>query len=142
MEITIAQIPIVQEFEEVFQEISGLLPKREIDFCVELVPGTTPILKTPYRMAPTEMQELKRQVQELETLGFVLSSTSPWGAPVLFVKKKDGTQRLCIDYRELNKVTIKNRYPFLSIDDLFDQLQRVRVFSKIDLRSGYHQLLI
>ena len=93
-------------------------------------------------MAPTEMQELKKQVQELETLGFVRPSTSPWGAPVLFVKKKDGMQRLCIDYRELNKVTIKNRYPLPRIDDMFDQLQGARVFSKIDLQSGYHQLLI
>ena len=93
-------------------------------------------------MAPTEMLELKKQVQELEDSGFVRPSTSPWGAPVLFVKKKDETLRLCIDYRELNKVTIKNRYPLPQIDDLFDQLQGSTTFSKIDLRSGYHQLLV
>ena len=93
-------------------------------------------------MAPTKMQELKKQVQELEDLGFVRPSTSPWGAPVLFVKKKDGTLRLCIDYRELNKVTIKNKYPIPRIDDLFDQLQGATTFSKIDLRFGYHQLLV
>ena len=93
-------------------------------------------------MALTEMLELKKQVQELEDLGFVRPSTSPWGAPVLFVKKKDGIFRLCIDYRELNKVTIKNKYPLPRIDDLFDQLQGFRVFSKIDLHSGYHQLLV
>ena len=135
---TLEDILIVQDFEEVFRDISGLPPKREIDFCIELVPGTLPISKTPYRMAPTEMLELKKQVQEWEDLGFVRPSTSPWGAPVLFVKKKDGTFRLCIDYRELNKVTIKNKYPLPRIDDLFDQLQGSRVFSNIDLRSGYH----
>ena len=122
-EIIVAQIPVVQVFEDVFQDISGLPPKREIDFCIELVPGTSPISKTPYRMAPTEMLELKNQVQELEDLRFVRPSTSPWGAPILFVKKKDGSLRLCIDYRELNKVTIKNKYPLPRIDDLFDQLQ-------------------
>ena len=88
------------------------------------------------------MQELKKQIQELEDLGFIRPSTSPWGAPMLFVKKKDGSMRLCIDYRELNKITIKNKYPLPRIDDLFDQLQGATVFSKIDLRSGYHQLLV
>ena len=115
-------MPIVQDFEYIFQEILGLPPKREIDLSIELVPGMSPIPKTPYRMAPMEMQELKKQAQELETLGFVRPSTLPWGTPILFIKKKDGTQRLCIDYRELNKVTIKNRYTFPRIDDLFDQL--------------------
>ena len=141
-EVTPTQFPIVRDYEDVFQAITGLPPKREIDFCIELIPGTTPISKTPYRMAPTEMQELKKQIQELEDLGFVRPSTSPWGAPVLFVKKKDGTLRLCIDYRELNQATIKNKYPLPRIDDLFDQLQGATTFSKIDLRSGYHQLLI
>ena len=110
-EIVVTQIPVVREFKDVFQDISRLPPKREIDFCIELVPGTSLISKTPYRMAPTEMLELKSQVQELEDLGFIRLSTSPWGAPVLFVKKKDGSLHLCIDYRELNKVTIKNKYP-------------------------------
>lgn len=96
----------------------------------------------PYRMAPAELKELKVQLQELIDRGFIRPSVSPWGAPVLFVKKKDGTMRLCIDYRQLNKVTIKNKYPLPRIDDLFDQLQGAKVFSKIDLRSGYHQLKI
>ena len=98
--------------------------------------------KAPYRMAPAELKELHEQLQELLNKGFIRPSHSPWGAPVLFVKKKDGTMRLCIDYRELNKVTIRNKYPLPRIDDLFDQLQGATVFSKIDLRSGYHQLKI
>ena len=105
-------------------------------------PGTEPISKAPYRMAPLELKELKVQMEELVSKSFVRTSTSPWGAPVLFVKKKDGSLRLCIDYRELNKVTIRNQYSLPRIDDIFDQLQGVRVFSKIDLRSGYHQLKI
>ncbi|KAA0056645.1 ty3-gypsy retrotransposon protein [Cucumis melo var. makuwa] len=120
----------------------GLPPPREIDFVIELEPDTAPISKAPYRMAPVELKELKVQLQELLDKGFIRPSVSPWGAPVLFVKKKDGSMRLCIDYRELNKVTVKNRYPLFRIDDLFDQLQGVTVFSKIDLRSGYHQLRI
>ena len=93
-------------------------------------------------MAPAKLKELKAQLQELVDGGFIRPSTSPWGAPVLFVKKKVGTWRLCIDYRQLNKVTIRNKYPLPRIDDLFDQLQGAKVFSKIDLRSGYHQLRI
>ena len=120
------------------EDLPGLPPDREIEFVIDLVPGTAPILKAPHRMAPTELKELKVQLQELLDKGFIRPSFSPWGAPVLFVKKKDGTMRLCIDYRELNKVTIKNRYPLPRIDDLFDQLQGASVFSKIDLRSGYH----
>ena len=110
-ELTITQIPVIGEFEDVFQSISWLPPQQEIDFFIELIPATAPISKALYRMAPTEMQELKKQIQELEDLGFIQPSTSPWGAPVLFVKKKDGSMRLCTDYRELNKVTIKNKYP-------------------------------
>ena len=113
-----------------------------MEFRIDLAPGATPIAKTPYRLAPTEMQELMKQLQELLDKGFIQPSTSPWGAPILFVKKKDGTMRMCIDYRELNKVTIKNRYPLPRIDDLFDQLQGASYFSKIDLRSGYHQLRV
>ncbi|KAG5536042.1 hypothetical protein RHGRI_023734 [Rhododendron griersonianum] len=140
---TLQDIPIVNEFPDVFPEdLPGLLVDREIEFVIDLVPGTQPISKTPYRMAPLELKELKVQLQELLDKGFIKPSISPWGAPVLFVKKKDGTMRLCIDYRELNKVTIKNRYPLPRIDDLFDQLQGARVFSKIDLRSGYHQLKV
>ncbi|XP_060969706.1 uncharacterized protein LOC133036944 [Cannabis sativa] len=134
---------VVAEFLDVFpEELPGLPPHREIEFVIELVPGTAPVSRAPYRMAPSELKELKIQLEELLKLGFIRPSYSPWGAPVLFVKKKDGTMRMCIDYRELNKVTIKNRYPLPRIDDLFDQLQGKKVFSKIDLRSGYHQLRI
>ena len=136
-------IPIVNEFSDVFpEELPGLPPNREIEFCIDLEPGTKPISKAPYRMAPVELQELKVQLQELLDTGFIRPSTSPWGAPVLFVKKKDGSMRLCVDYRELNRVTIKNRYPLPRIDDMFDQLQGAQYFSKIDLRSGYHQLKV
>ncbi|GKB11082.1 hypothetical protein Tco_0845005 [Tanacetum coccineum] len=106
------------------------------------IPGTTPVARATYRLAPSEMQELSDQLQELSDRGFIRPSTSPWGAPVLFVKKKDGSFRMCIDYQELNKLTIKNRYPLPKIDDLFDQLQDSSVYSKIDLRSGYHQLRV
>src|SRR5262249_34828909 len=117
-------------------------PDREIEFCIDVVAGTAPISLPPYRMAPAELRELKEQLQELLDQGFIRPSTSPWGAPVLFVKKKDGSLRLCIDYRQLNKATVRNRYPLPRIDDLFDQLQGAEYFSKVDLRSGYHQLRI
>ena len=120
----------------------GMPPDRDIDFCIDLEPGTRPISIPPYRMAPAELRELKAQLQELLSKGFIRPSASPWGAPVLFVKKKDGSFRMCIDYRQLNKVTIKNKYPLPRIDDLFDQLQGACIFSKIDLRYGYHQLKI
>lgn len=137
------EIPIVNEFSDVFpDELPGIPPERQVEFRIDLLPGATPIAKTPYRLAPTEMQELMSQIQELLDKGFIRPSSSPWGAPVLFVKKKDGSMRMCIDYRELNKVTIKNRYPLPRIDDLFDQLQGASYFSKIDLRSGYHQLKV
>ncbi|KAI3732714.1 hypothetical protein L1987_63921 [Smallanthus sonchifolius] len=103
---------------------------------INLIPGTAPIAKSPYKLAPNDMAELKKQLDELLENGFIRPCSSPWGAPVLFIKKKDGTMRMCINYRELNKVTIKNRYPLPRIDDLFDQLQGARCFSKIDLRSG------
>jgi hypothetical protein len=136
-------IPVVRDFSDVFpDELPGLPLDREIEFVIELAPGTAPISKAPYRMAPAELRELKEQLQDLLDKGFIRPSASPWGAPVLFVKKKDGSMRLCIDYRELNKVTIKNKYPLPRIDDLFDQLNGAQVFSKIDLRSGYHQLKI
>ena len=102
-----------------------------------MLPIISPISKAPYHMAPTELKELKEQLQELLDKGFIRPSASPWGAPVLFVKKKDRIMGLCIDYRELNRVTVRNKYPLPRIDDLFDQLQGARVFSKIDLRSGY-----
>ncbi|GKD85875.1 putative reverse transcriptase domain-containing protein [Tanacetum coccineum] len=136
-------IPVVREFLEVFPEdLPGLPPVRQVEFQIDLIPGAAPVARAPYRLAPSEMQELSNQLQELADRGFIRPSTSPWGAPVLFVKKKDGSFRMCIDYRELNKLTIKNRYPLPRIDDLFDQLQGSSVYSKIDLRSGYHQLRV
>ena len=130
---------VVCEYEIVFpDELPGLPPQRVVDFDIELHPGTSPISMTPYRMASVELQELRVQLQELLDKGFIRSSTSPWGAPVLFAKKKDKTLRMCIDYKQLNRVTIKNRYPLQRIDDLFDQLRGARVYSKIYLRTGYH----
>ena len=136
---SIESVSIVREFLYVFPvDLPGMSPDRDIDFCIDLVPGTRPISIPPYRMAPAELRELKAQLQELLGKGFIRPSASPWGAPVLFVKKKDGSFRMCIDYRQLNKVTIKNKYPLPRIDDLFDQLQCACTFSKIDLRSGFH----
>ena len=130
---------VVCEYEDVFpDELPGLPPQRVVDFGIELHPGTSLISMTPHRMTPVELQELRVQLQELLDRGFIRLSTSPWGAPVLFAKKKDKTLRLCIDYRQLNRVTIKNRYPLPRTDDLFNQLRGVRVYSKIDLRIGYH----
>jgi hypothetical protein len=117
-------------------------PDRDIEFVIELKPGKTPIYRTPYRMATLELAELKEHIKELLEKGFIHPSSSPWGAPVIFVLKKDGTQRLCVDYHALNEITVKNKYPLSRIDDLFDQLHGASVFSKIDLRSGYHQLKI
>ncbi|GJT65031.1 putative reverse transcriptase domain-containing protein [Tanacetum coccineum] len=136
-------VPVVCEFPEVFpDDLPGLPPPRQVEFRIELVPGAAPVARAPYRLAPSEMKELSDQLKELSEKGFIRPSSSPWGAPVLFVKKKDGSFRMCIDYRELNKLTVKNRYPLPRIDDLFDQLQGSCVYSKIDLRSGYHQLRI
>ena len=120
----------------------GLPLEREIEFSIDLVPGKAPISQPLYRMTPAELAELKRQLQELLEKKFIRVSTSPWGAPILFVKKKDGSFRMCIDYRKLNQVTIKNKYPLPRIDDLLDQLGGATVFSKIYLRSGYYQLKI
>ncbi|GKA99907.1 hypothetical protein Tco_0827901 [Tanacetum coccineum] len=134
---------IVWDFPEVFlEDLSGLPPTRQVEFQIDLVLGAAPVARAPYRLAPSELQELSTQLQELSDKGFIRPSSSPWGAPVLFVKKKDGSFWMCIDYRELNKLTVKNRYPLPRIDDLFDQLQGSRVYSKIDLRSGYHQLRV
>ena len=117
-------------------------PDRDIEFVIDLVPRISHIAKRPYRMAASELAELKKQLEELQRIGFIRPSSSPLGAPVLFVKKKDGSMRLCVDYRALNEVTIKNKYPLPRIDDLFDQLKGAKYFSKIDLRSGYFQLKI
>ncbi|GKA26958.1 putative reverse transcriptase domain-containing protein [Tanacetum coccineum] len=136
-------VPIIRDFPEVFpDDLPGLPPPRQVEFRIELVPGAAPVARAPYRLAPSELKELSDQLKELSEKGFIRPSSSPWGAPVLFVKKKDGSFRMCIDYRELNKITVKNRYPLLIINDLFDQLQGSSVYSKIDLRSGYHQLRI
>jgi hypothetical protein len=133
---------VLEYFEDVFKEVPGLPPKRDIDFSINLIPGAAPVSKTPYRMSTPELKELQMQLEELLKKGYICPSVSPWGAPVLFMKKKDGTLRLCIDFRQLNKVTIKNKYPLPRIDDLFDQLKDAKIFSKIDLRSGYHQVRI
>jgi hypothetical protein len=137
------EIRIAQEYPDVLPEdLPGMPPDRDIEFIIELLPGTPPISKRPYRMPVNELVELKKQIVELQLKGFIRPSSSPWGAPVLFVKKKDGTQRMCMDYRSLNEVTIKNKYPLPRIENLFDQMKGASVFSKIDLRSGYHQLKI
>ena len=140
---SVSDIPTVSDFPDVFpEEFPGLPPQREIEFAIDVVPGATPASITPYRMAPLELKELKLQLQELLEKGFIRPSVSPWGAPVLLVKRKDGTLRLCIDYRQLNKLTVKNKYPLPRVDDLFDQLKGASILLKIDLRSGYHQLKI
>jgi hypothetical protein len=134
---------VVNEFSDVFpEELPGMPPDRDIEFVIELKPETAPIYKTPIRMTTPELAELKEHIRGLLEKGFIHPSSSPWRAPVIFVLKKDGTQRLCMDYRALNEVTVKNKYPLLRIDDLFDQLHGACVFSKIDLRSGYHQLKV
>jgi hypothetical protein len=138
-----SEVPMVNEFPIVFpEELPGMPPDQVIEFVIELKPGTTPIYKTPYRMATPELAELKEHIKELLEKGFIHPSSSPWGAPMIFVPKKDGTQRLCVDYRALNEVTVKNKYPLPRINDLFDQLCGACVFSKIDLRSICHQLKI
>ncbi|WVZ76683.1 hypothetical protein U9M48_024636 [Paspalum notatum var. saurae] len=140
----LAKIPVACEYPDVFpEELPGLPPDRDVEFRIDLVPGTAPVSKRPYRMAPDELKELKTQLQEQLDKGFIRPSSSPWGCPALFVEKKDqGGKRLCVDYRPLNAVTVKNKYPLPHIDILFDQLGGATVFSKIDLRSGYHQIKV
>ncbi|CAA0840316.1 Unknown protein, partial [Striga hermonthica] len=122
-------IPIVREFVDVFpDQLPGGPPNCQVEFTIDLVPGSGPVSKVPYRMAPKELHELKVQIQELLSLGFIRPSVSPWGAPVLFVKKKDGSMRMCIDYRDLNRLTVKNKYPLPRIEDLFDQLRGANRF--------------
>jgi hypothetical protein len=141
--IALEDIRVVQDYPDVFlKELPGIPPDRNIEFLIELLPVTPPISKRPYRMPVNELVELKKQIAELHANGFIRPSSSPSGALVLFVEKKDGTQRICVDYRSLNEVTIKNKYPLPRIEDLFDQMKGASVFSKIDLRSGYHQLKI
>ncbi|GJS23828.1 putative reverse transcriptase domain-containing protein [Tanacetum coccineum] len=131
------------DFPDVFPEdLLGLPPTRQVEFQIDLIPGAALVARAPYRLEPSEMKELLEQLKELSDKGFIRPSSSPWGTLVLFVKKKDGSFRMCINYRELNKLTVKNRYPLLRINDLFDQLQGSSVYSKIELRSGYHQLRV
>jgi hypothetical protein len=139
----IQDILVVCEFPDVFPEaLHGLPPERDVEFVIELKPGTTPISRRSYRMPPNELAELKTQLQDLLEKGFIRPNSSPWGCPTIFVNRKDQTLRMCVDYRPLNEVTIKNKYPLPQIDILFDQLTGARVFSKIDLRSGYHHIRI
>nr|GEY16008.1 putative reverse transcriptase domain-containing protein [Tanacetum cinerariifolium] len=136
-------VPIVWDFPEVFPEdFLGFPSARPVEFQIDLILGVAPVAQALYRLALSEMKELSKQLHELSEKGFIRPSSSPWGAPVLFVQKKDGSFRMCIDYRELNKLTVKNRYTLPRIDDLFDQLQGFSIYSKIDLRSGYHQLRV
>jgi hypothetical protein len=136
-------IRTIFKYPNVFsEELPGMPPDREIEFVIELVPGTAPIFKRPYRVAANQLAKLKEQLQELLDKGYIRPSASPWGAHVIFIPKKDGTQRMCVDYHSLNEVTIMNKYSLPRIDDLFDQLKGFCIFSKIDLRSGYHQLKI
>ncbi|GJR18083.1 putative reverse transcriptase domain-containing protein [Tanacetum coccineum] len=136
-------VPIVRDFLKVFPEdLPGLPPTRQVEFQIDLVPGATLVARAPYRLAPSELQELSTQLQELFNKGFIRPSSSPWRAPILFIKNKDGSFWMCINYRELNKLTVKNLYLLLRINDLFDQLQGSSVYSKIDLRYGYHQLRV
>ena len=139
----ISRIPVVDEYADVFpDEILELPPSRDVDFSIDLIPGVGLVSMAPYRVAPAELAELKKQIEDLLEKKFIRPSASSWGASVLLVKKKDGSSRLCVDYRQLNKLTIKNKYLLPRIDDLLDQLRGAAVFSKIDLRSGYHQILV
>jgi hypothetical protein len=141
--IQVSEVPVLNEVPNVFPKVlPGMPPDRHIEFVIELKPGTTPIYKTPYRMATPELAELKEHIKKLLEKSFIHPSSSPWGAPVIFFLKKDGTQRLCVDYRALNEVTVKNKYLLPGIDDQFDQLCGACVFSKIDLRLEYHLLKI
>ncbi|GJR46979.1 putative reverse transcriptase domain-containing protein [Tanacetum coccineum] len=136
-------VPIVQYFPEAFPEdLPGLPLAQPVKFQIDLILRAAPVARAPYRFALSEMKELSEQLQELSDKGFIRPSSSPWGAPVLFVKKKDGSFRICINYRELNKLTVKNRYLLPRIEDLFDQLQGSNIYLKIDLRSGYHHLRV
>ena len=133
----------MSEFLEVFSnDLTGIPPEREIDYFIDFQPDTNPISIAPYQMAPAELKDLKSQLKDLLHKRFIRTSFSLWDAPVLFEKKKDGSLRMCIVYRQLNKVTIKNKYPLPRVDDLFDQIQGASYFSKIDLISGYHQLMV
>lgn len=139
----IEDVNVVNEFPDVFpDDLPGLPPDRPVEFRINLVPGAAPVAQAPYRLAPTEIKEMMNQIQQFLDKVFIRPSSSPWGAPVLFERKKDGSMHMCIDYRALNKLTVKNKYPLPRIHDLFDQIEGASCFSKIDLRSGYHQLKV
>jgi hypothetical protein len=131
---------VLEEFPDIMPEDLPL--RRRVDHAIEVMPGVAPPAKAPYRMSHEELKELKVQLEELLAKRYIKPSKSPYGAPVLFVHKKDGTLKMCVDYRALNKATVKNRYPLPRIDDLFDRLSGAKVFSRIDLRSGYYQIRI
>jgi hypothetical protein len=134
---------VVNDFSNVFpEELLGMPPDREVEFVIDPLPGTVPTFKRPYKMSVEELKGLKKQLTELQEARYIRPSSSPWGASVLIVQKKDGSQRMCVDYRSLNDVTVKNKYLLPRIEDLFDQMRGARVFSKSDLRSGYHQMKI
>jgi hypothetical protein len=140
---SLEEIRVVQEYPDMFlKELPSMPRDHDIEFIIELLPGTPPISKRSYRMPVNELAELKKQIAELQSKGFIHPSSSPWGAPMLFIEKKDETQRICVDYHSLIEVTIKNKYPLPRIEDLFDQMKGTSVFLKIDLISGYHQLKI
>jgi hypothetical protein len=130
---------VLKEFEDIFKEIPRFPPKRDIDFSINMMLGATPVSKTPYRMSTPYLKDLQLQLEEILKKGYICPSVSPWGAPILFVKKNDGTLRLCIDFTKLNKVTVKNKYPLSRIYDLFDQQKDAKLFYKIDLKLGYHR---
>lgn len=137
------EVPIVCKFPDVFlEELTELPPDRDVEFVIDLILGAGLVAQRPYRMSAEELHELKKQLKKLLEQGFIQPSASPWGSPILFVKKKDGTMRMCVDYRTLNSMTIKNKYPLPRIDDLLDGLRKAKYFSRIDLRSGYHQMKI
>src|SRR5436190_12548579 len=137
------EIPVVSDYPDVFpEELSGLPPERAVEFSIELLPGTAPVFRKPYKMPPNDLAKMKVQLQELLDKGFIRPSSSSWGCPAMFVDKKDQTKRLVVDYRPLNEVTVNNKYPLPDINILFDQLASAKVFSKIDLRSGYHQIRV
>jgi hypothetical protein len=136
-------IRAVRDFSDVFpEELPGMPPDTEVEFVIDLLPGTAPTFKRPYRMSVEELKGLKKQLMKLQEAGYIHPSSSPWGAPVLFIQTEDGSQGMCVDYRSLNDVTVKNKCPLLHIEDLFNRMRGAGVFSKIDLRSGYHQMKI
>jgi hypothetical protein len=134
---------VVRDFLDVFlEELPGMPPYREVEFVIDPLPGTAPISKQPYRMSVEELKKLKKQLTELQEAGYIHPSSSLWGALILFIHKKDGLRGICVDYRTLNDVAVKNKYPLSRIEDLFDQMRGASVFSKIGLRPGYHPMKI